>query len=344
MSGTSLDGLDMALCTFTYENSKWSYSIEQSQTIKFPKDLEKRLKGAFDSTAAELAMLNTDFGRYLGETAKEFLDKYETTPDLIASHGHTVFHEPDKGYTLQIGSGAEIAAKSGVLTICDFRSLDVSLGGQGAPLVPIGDELLFGEYDAYINLGGFANISYKDDTENRIAFDICPLNFVLNRLAGRLGLPFDYNGETAKTGEIIPDLLEKLNGLDFYEKSAPKSLGQEWVQKEIMPLLDWKSGTENLLRTISEHVAIQLETALSSVLGNQVLVTGGGACNDFLMKLLSEKTNKKLVVPQSEIIKMKEAIIFAFLGVLRYRGEANCLASVTGAKRNNCGGRIYLPG
>lgn len=343
MSGTSLDGLDMALCTFTYEKSGWSFTIEQYQTNKYPKDLEKRLKDSFDANAAEICRLNADYGSYLGETAKKFLDYYEETPDLIASHGHTVFHEPQKGYTLQIGSGAQIAVNSGVLTICDFRSLDVALGGQGAPLVPIGDELLFKQYDVCINLGGFSNISYRDENNARIAFDICPVNFVLNRLAKKLGQQFDYNGETAKSGEVIPELLKKLNKLEFYEQSAPKSLGQEWVQKEVFPLLDWDFGTANLLRTISEHIAIQISVVLNKVKGNKVLLTGGGAYNEFLINLIKQKTSKQIIIPEPEVIEMKEAIIFAFLGVLRYRKEVNCLASVTGATKDSISGLIYYP-
>jgi anhydro-N-acetylmuramic acid kinase len=343
MSGTSLDGLDMAICTFWKEEHRWGFSIEHATTLSFPQDLLLLLKKAYSSTAMEMACLHSLLGKFIGESAREFLQLKRVEVDLIASHGHTIFHAPEAGYSFQIGNGAEIAAKTGVVTVCDFRSLDVARGGQGAPLVPIGDKLLFSEYSACLNLGGFANISYNGAAGRRQAYDICPVNFVFNRLVNRLDMNFDRDGKIALSGKVIPDLFDALNGNQYYSKEAPKSLGQEWVEANVFPLLTADYSVKDCLRTYCEHAVEQIAKAFKKIEGNKVLVTGGGAYNKFFMDLLRLKTEKEILVPDKRLIDMKEALIFGFLGVLRLRGEVNSLASVTGAMSNSVNGAVYLP-
>ena len=343
MSGTSLDGLDMVICSFNLDTNHWGFEIKKSKGIAYPQELYSRLKNAYGSSAAEVAGLHSALGKFIGESARVFLKEANIAVDLIASHGHTVFHAPEKGYTFQIGNGADIAAKTGVLTVCDFRSLDVARGGQGAPLVPIGDKLIFSEFAGCLNLGGFSNVSFDDNSDKRMAFDICPVNFVLNRLTNKLDLEYDAAGELAKSGEIINALLEQLNQNQYFLQSAPKSLGQEWVEENVFPLFKSDYEIKDVLRTFCEHAAYQIGNELEKISGNNILVTGGGCYNNFLMELIAQKCGKKLIIPTEELVNMKEALIFAFLGVLRVRGESNSLASVTGATENSVNGAVYQP-
>lgn len=341
MSGTSLDGLDVALCHFSVTDAGWDYTVLSAATFPYENDLREKLAGATGLSAYEFAKLDVDLARSMAQTINRFLSGRQIVPDFIASHGHTTFHQPAIGLTSQIGSGAVLAAHTGITTICDFRTVDVALGGQGAPLVPIGDELLFGQYDACLNLGGFSNISFRKDGK-RIAFDVSPCNMALNYLANRIGLPYDDNGENARKGSIDETLLDSLNRLDFYRRTGAKSLGKEWFDTIFRPCLDEsKSSIEDKLRTLTEHIAIQLAAASHGKDGKKMLVTGGGAHNIYLIERLSKLGNKKIIVPDAQTIDFKEAIIFAFLGVLRMRGETNCLQDVTGARTNNCGGAIY---
>ncbi|MCK9616650.1 MAG: anhydro-N-acetylmuramic acid kinase [Lentimicrobiaceae bacterium] len=347
MSGTSLDGLDMAYCEFTEENGKWSFQIIRAQTYDYDAQWKKKLSELPGKNALTLAQTHVELGHFIGKTVKEFITSYTLKPDFIACHGHTIFHQPDKGFTLQIGEGASIAAETGIAVVCDFRSLDVALGGQGAPLVPIGDKLLFPDYDCCINLGGFANISYNAFYK-RIAFDICPVNIVINHLSELLGKKFDENGELARTGKLHLELFQALNQLAFYKTPPPKSLGKEWVEKNVFPLLQQYSlPIPDLIRTVTEHAAYQISVVINSISGNTsehtTLVTGGGAKNIFLTKLLRKYCNSHLYIPNNLIIDYKEALIFAFLGILRMQKKANCLQSVTGARIDNTGGCVYEP-
>lgn len=341
MSGTSLDGIDIAACEFWQNNNQIKFKIHFSETIEYSDNLYQRLLNAPKLSGFDLAMLNVDYGKVIGNSINAFITNTDFAPYFIASHGYTVFHEPQNGLTMQIGSGAEIAAITGIKTICDFRTTDVALGGQGAPLVPIGDELLFGKYAACLNLGGFANISC-DNNSRREAFDICPANFLLNYFAQKLGHTFDSSGNLGKQGEINKALLNSLNSLEFYTQNGPKSLGREFVEKNIFPLLDNEISIYDLLRTCYEHIAIQLSTELNKFPIKDVLITGGGAHNTFLMELLEDRTTAKIVIPEKDIVDYKEALIFAFLGYLRIDEKPNCLRSVTGAKRDNIGGAVYL--
>jgi anhydro-N-acetylmuramic acid kinase len=344
MSGTSLDGLDLVAVGFWQTGEKWNFHIEAAETVDYSAEWKNRLKNAPELSGEELIQLHTEYGRFLGNETKRFIAQNHFQPDIIASHGHTIFHQPEKGFTFQAGSGFEIAAVSGITTIADFRSGDVALGGQGAPLVPVGDRHLFSEYEYCLNLGGFANISFEKNGK-RIAFDLCPVNIILNHFAEKQGFAFDKNGEMGRKGKVNSALLNKLNQLDFYHAEPPKSLGREWVEKVFMPVLnDFEITEEDKLRTVYEHIAQQIAGIIGGGTdkgGGKMLVTGGGAFNAFLIELISGKTPVELVIPAKEIVNFKEALIFAFLGVLRLKDQINCFASVTGAKKDSCSGVVF---
>ena len=348
MSGTSLDGVDIAAVDFWKEKTKWKFEIIAAETIPFSDKWKQKLKHSPTLPGFELSLLNNEFGQYLGKQAKQFIFKHNINTSLIASHGHTVFHQPEKGFTLQIGNGNEIAARTGITTISDFRSMDVALGGQGAPLVPVGDYFLFSDFDYCLNLGGFSNISFQKN-DKRIAFDICPVNIILNYFAEKLGSSFDENGEMGRKGEVNTALLNKLNELPFYSQIPPKSLGREWLEKEFIPQIE-KSAPfkknhkkystlelQNILRTLYEHIAFQIGKIGET---GKILITGGGAFNTFLLERIQANTRLEIVIPEKQLINFKEALIFAFLGVLRFRREINCFTSVTGAKKDSSVGII----
>jgi anhydro-N-acetylmuramic acid kinase len=342
MSGTSLDGLDIALCEFFPEGSSWQFKILDAITFPYPEKWMENLRNAQHLSATSLLTLHREYGEFLGMKVVEFLRDKSIKPFLVASHGHTIFHQPQKKFTFQLGDGNSIAAGCGITSISDFRSMDVALGGQGAPLVPVGDELLFGKYDMCLNLGGFANISFRAG-DKRIAFDICPVNFVLNLLAVSQGKEFDFNGKIAASGQTDPHLLAKLNALDYYKTNHPKSLGREWVEKHVFSALEGAAlSIGDKMRTFVEHIAVQCGKTINPVSkpGMQMLVTGGGAHNEYLIQQIAKNTNVKIVVPDKLTVDYKEALIFAFLGLLRYQGKNNCLASVTGASRDCSGGVI----
>ena len=342
MSGTSLDGLDLALCRFKKEDNEWQYDIISSTTIEYETDFKQRLGNAIQASGYELLKLDCDFGKLIALEIKLFLAKEKLQPTLIASHGQTIFHRPELGFTTQIGNGAVIAAETGITTVCDFRSLDVALGGQGAPLVPVGDEYLFGKYDLCLNLGGFSNISYKQNGIRK-AFDISPCNLPLNLLAQQLGLTYDKDGAMARSGKVDKELLEQLDNLPFYQTQGPKSLGFEWLESHFLPhILNAEIAVEDKLCTVTEHIAGQIARIANPVSGSTLLITGGGANNRFLIERLSDLSNKQVIIPDRQTIEYKEALVFAFLGLLRMRGEINCFASVTGATQDSsCGAIIF---
>ncbi|HSV77396.1 MAG TPA: anhydro-N-acetylmuramic acid kinase [Bacteroidales bacterium] len=362
MSGTSLDGLDLAWCRFVQRESGWSFKILAGETIGYSRIWEERLRLAPTLPGRELIRLHQDYGNYLGITTLNFIEKHNIPKDsIIASHGHTIFHVPAEGYTFQAGSGASIAAKTGMTVVCDFRTTDVALGGQGAPLVPIGDELLFPQFDFCLNLGGFANISFRQEG-HRVAFDICPVNILLNRLVTEARVPnemfmegshserqflaFDPEGSIAAKGSLNLELLKKLNGLDFYTLTGPRSLGLEWVESQVIPVVDsFKISLEDKLRTFCEHIAIQISSVILSEKGKEnVLITGGGALNQFLISLIGSKIHPhtRAIIPDAEVVHFKEALVFAFLGVLRVHGLLNTISGVTGSSRDHSSGAVYL--
>lgn len=335
MSGTSVDGLDVCAVRFAGTN----YEILAAESIPYPADLHDKLLNAHTLSALELAQLHVDFGVYCGREVRDFVKKHSICADYVASHGQTVFHTPQTGLTLQIGSGAHIAAECGISTICDFRTLDVAMGGQGAPLVPIGDELLFPEYDYCLNIGGFANVSTSVDGK-RIAWDICPSNIVLNSFAQKLGYEFDKDGQLGRKGTVNEQILRKLNNLSYYASSAPKSLGREWVEQEILPILSQGKSLYDCLATYYEHCAMQIGKTLQGK-DTKTLCTGGGVKNSLLMEKIAKYAQSQLVIPDEQVIDFKEALIFAYLGYLRVEGKPNCLATVTGARRDVCGGIVW---
>ena len=349
MSGTSLDGLDIACCRFSMKDKQLlQYEILRAETVPYPDFWEQRLRALdADTPALELAMAHVELGHWMGRQLHDFVKRNRLHSDAAASHGHTVFHQPENGMTLQIGDPAAIAVESGLPCIADFRSGDVALGGQGAPLVPIGDIRLFGEYDACLNIGGISNISFRSKVgEKRLmAFDVAPANMVLNFLARREGQPYDRDGEMAASGKVLPELLEKLESLPYYRQPAPKSLGKEWVEQCFLPLLPLeKATTADLLETVTLHIARQIASVCNENGLSSVLLSGGGAKNGHLRACLQQCAPQScFVLPSEEVVDYKEALVFAFLGLLRLTESDNCLQSVTGASRNHCGGAIYLP-
>jgi anhydro-N-acetylmuramic acid kinase len=399
MSGTSLDGLDLAYCEFReHEGSGWDFEIKYAETKPYSDKWHSRLQNAPQLSGLELSLLNAEYGHYTGKCIKAFAERYGLRgglqPHFAAVHGHTVFHQPARGLTLPIGDGAAIAAECGLPVITQFRTSDVALGGQGAPLVPIGDTLLFEQYDYRLNLGGIANISYKAASSGaQTAFDVCPCNMALNYLAGIAGLQYDKDGKLARTGSIDQNLLDRMNALPFYSTSPPKSLGTEWFEAHFKPLLTPPPATTNdlpytqpptishattlittndlpntqsptispattptppattndLLATTVEHIALQIANTTQTTAQNpkaeapKMLITGGGALNTYLMERIRAHTSVQITQSPEQLIKYKEALIFAFLGVLRIQQRPNALASVTGAKKDNIGGCIFLP-
>ena len=336
MSGTSLDGLDLALCEFYPENNGTGFKLICAETIDYEPVWKERLKNVYDATAEQYFKLHSLYGEYIAAQVNQFLTKNGQTANYIASHGHTIFHRPELAFTTQIGCGATIAAHTGIDTICDFRSLDVALKGQGAPLVPIGDRDLFPAFESCLNIGGIANISF---TKNNLtsAFDICIANMALNYLAEKLGHAYDVQGKIAATGSIHKNMLDDL----FQLKTDQKSLGKEWFDKQFLPVLEKYNGIENQLATCVEYIALQIKNALETNAIHSVLVTGGGAYNDFLISRIKSHYNGKIEIPADEIVQFKEALIFAYLGYLRATENINTLNSVTKASRNSCGGSIY---
>lgn len=339
MSGTSLDGLDICLAKFEKQNSTWKFEIIKAETLSYSEHWENQLRNSIHLSAEELFELHSEYGFFLGKAVKNFISKYNLQNiDVIASHGHTVFHQPQKKFTLQIGDGRAIKIETGLPVVYDFRSQDVLMGGNGAPLVPIGDELLFSEYDACLNLGGFSNISLKLE-DRRIAFDIAPVNIVLNKLALNFNQNFDDNGDLARVGTIDNELLKKLDSLQFYSQSHPKSLGVEWCNMNVFSLIE-NLDSKAFLATFTEHAAEQISKVFNQYQLNKVLFTGGGTYNSFLIEKIKEKTNSEIIIPEKQIIDFKEALIFAFMGVLRINNEINVLSSATGCRNDHSSGVI----
>jgi len=339
MSGSSLDGLDIALVRFQEDDGKYGFQILAAETLPYPESWTQQLSEAFHKQPEDLVQLDKDYGKYLGEQVLAFAKNQNATPDFVASHGHTIFHKPEQHYTLQIGDGHELAKACGFTVINDFRTEDVSKGGQGAPLVPIGDKLLFGDYEICLNIGGIANVSY-DEGGQRIAYDLCIANQALNYLAQLKGLPYDCDGQLARSGEVDMDLLKRLNRHPFYGQLPPKSLGREFFEANQKDMLKDLS-IEDMLATFVEHIALQIALGVSHLPKGKILVTGGGARNKFLMERLQARTSHEVVIPDKMTIDYKEALVFAFLGFLRMEGKTNVLSSVTGAESDSCSGRIW---
>lgn len=338
MSGTSLDGVDVVYVEFAENNA---FTILKAATIAYPSKWYQELKNValLEKGSDKLVFLNKELGKYYGSLVVKFIKEQDIKKvDFIASHGHTVHHQPQEKYTLQIGCGQEIFNGTGVKTVYDFRTQDVLLGGQGAPLVPIGDELLFSEYDYCLNLGGFSNVSYAEDGIRK-AFDICPVNTVLNFYANQLNLDYDDKGGVAKSGTLCKELLNELNALEFYKTTKPKSLGVEFLKETVYPILSaYSLPIKDMLRTFVEHIAVQITQKLKQ---GTVLVTGGGAYHTFLLdRICALSKDIELVIPRPDLIDYKEALVFALLGKLKIENKVNCLKSVTGAVEDHSSGIV----
>jgi anhydro-N-acetylmuramic acid kinase len=345
MSGSSLDGMDLALCSFSEGKDRMNYRLLAAETVAYPYYMKEKLDDALHISTQDLHNLDQELGEFYASHLNLFMQKHDIKPDLIASHGHTVLHQPDKGITMQIGDGDVIARKTRVRVVSDFRIQDVSKGGQGAPLVPVGDRDLFSEYEFCLNLGGIANISF-DSNGNRIACDICPCNMATNTLSRWIGIEYDNHGALAASGEVNTDLLARLNKLAYYKKDPPKSLGKEWFLRQFLPeIRTTKLTIEDALRPVNEHISDQVAGFINNHAGKEsrVLATGGGAYNKYLMDLIRNKISSSLVIPDNQLVDFKEAIVFAYLGLLRILDRVNVLASVTGARSNTSAGIINNP-
>lgn len=343
MSGSSLDGVDIAYVNFSHDNKKWFFQIVEAGNVPYSEYWKEQLSSAFNKDKEELKELDIEYGKYLGTITKKFIKKYEMEPKLIASHGHTIFHRPEEGFTLQIGDGQQIANETGIMTINDFRTEDVEKGGQGAPLVPIGDRHLFAEYPICLNIGGIANVSYELNNQ-RIAYDICMANQLLNYLAGKLGYDYDNNGNFAKQGKINQELLNILNENPYYRQEAPKSLGREFFENVQHKIIDDSDLSVNdLLATSTEHIAFQIVNATNDLEPTKMLITGGGAKNQYLIERIKNLSKHEIIIPETMIIDYKEALIFAFLAALKMEGKINVLSSVTGASSDSSSGKIWNP-
>ena len=339
MSGTSVDGLD--ICFVSFDNhDPCNYEIIDCDTIDYHDNLKTKLKNIIKLDNDQIKQIDKEFGEFIGLSVLKFIKKNTLyKADLISSHGHTVFHEPEFNKTLQIGNGEIINKITKIKTVNNFREQDIQLGGQGAPLVPIGDKLLFDDYKYCLNLGGFTNISVKD-SRTIFAYDICPLNTVLNHYANKLGYECDLGGKLSKKGVINIDLLNELNDLDYYKKSYPKSLGLEFVIENIFPITEkYKIKVVDILATYIEHASFQIKRNIDN--GSKVLLTGGGTFNNNLIKALNHDSKINFIVPDKTIINYKESLIFALLGYLKINGKVNCLRSVTGASNDHSSGDIY---
>ena len=351
MSGSSLDGLDIAFVEFLENSGKWTYEIKKAETIPYDQAWVQQLQSAPELSAKEYLLLHANYGHYTGTLVNQFIDKHRLhyQVQLIASHGHTSFHLPGSGMTAQLGDGAAIAAKTGIITISDLRAMDIAFGGQGAPIVPISEKLLWPEHTLFLNIGGIANVSYAGASGYK-AMDSCPANRVLNMLAADEGMHYDEGGALAASGQLHQGLLDALNALDYYKLPAPKSLANQFGTDIVMPLIrSFGLSTADALHTYCEHISIQIANSIKNFKGTEkvadkLLVTGGGAFNNYLVQRIQYRLNEfqtTVVVPDVQTVNFKEAIAMALIGTLRWRDEANVLHSVTGASQDSVGGAVW---
>jgi anhydro-N-acetylmuramic acid kinase len=339
MSGTSLDGMDAALVRFSEENGLQWQLLEHFE-FEYPNELKNLVNNCFKDASLK-SEVDQAFADWTISCIEQIKERTAHEIHVVGSHGQTIFHEPQNKYTFQAGCLADIALATGIPCITDFRMQDVLLGGQGAPLVPMGDHLLFGEYEAALNLGGFANVSIGNPLlQDGVlhAFDICPANYVLNAFARELGKEYDAGGAHASRGSINQWVLEELNSLPYFDKKPPKSLGAEWVESQVFDKIDYLQPSD-ALATYCEHIALQISKVLA---GKRVLVTGGGAWNDYLLGRI-KAYGVDLERPEKEVVDFKEAIIFALLAYLRFTGKDNVLGATTGSGKNHSSGKVFWP-
>jgi anhydro-N-acetylmuramic acid kinase len=342
MSGTSIDGVDLVYANFFYDKH-WSFKILKSKTYEYDMGWQNILKNLSDKDLDSIKLIDKNYTKLLSDYILKFIEEFSIKQiDFISSHGHTALHDPSNSITYQIGNLKELSDYIGLKVICDFRVQDIKLGGQGAPLVPVGEKYIFPEYDTLINIGGFANITIKSNN-NLIAYDICPVNIVFNHLSNLINLKYDDKGKISSSGKINLELFNHLQSIDYYKQVSPKSLGVEWVKEVIIPIINnfLEIPVEDLLNTFSKHFAFQIANNIKS--SNKTLITGGGAYNDYLIQNIIDLTESEIIIPSSEIIEYKEALIFGFLGVLKDLNINNCYSSVTGAIKDHCSGNIFIP-
>lgn len=351
MSGSSLDGLDIAFAEFEEIKGVWNFDIKYAETISYNDELRNRLKNASDLSARQFIRLDNEYGRFTGKEVVSFIERNRLhhQVQIIASHGHTVFHSPEEFITTQIGNGAQIAALTNINVVSDLRSMDVALGGQGAPLVTLGEKLLFKEYNYFLNIGGIANLTVKTKDENFLSFDICAANQVLNYFAEQAGKKYDNNGNIALSGNINRALLNELNDIHYYQKDAPKSLSNQFFSNIVLPIItSYNLNIEDVLRTYTEHVAMQITNAVIKFYEpevQQLFISGGGAYNNFLVERIGANIssyNIQTYIPEKKIIEYKEALVMAFLGTMRWREENTVLPKTTGALRPSIGGAVWI--
>jgi anhydro-N-acetylmuramic acid kinase len=349
MSGTSVDGLDIACCLLWHSDGQWQYKIKVAETVSYDAAFAKKLIDTIHLSATDLLKWHNHYGTWTGQKVAQFVKKHGLKVDFVASHGHTIFHQPNDGLTFQLGSGQHIANACGLQVVADFRTNDVALGGQGAPFVPIGDSMLFRDYEVCLNLGGIANMTYWKNNST-IAYDISPINMLFSYILRDSGMPYDDNGKLASVGCVFDRFYHQLNDLEYYKQPYPKSLGYEWFAAKMIPIVDaYRLSVADQLATavdhVSEQIAANIKVAVAGNTNAKVLVTGGGAHNGFFIETLQQKlgTDCQLEVGSELLINFKEALIFALMGTLRMEGQPNCLASVTGAKNDSCSGVLFLP-
>jgi anhydro-N-acetylmuramic acid kinase len=355
MSGSSLDGLDIVFAELEENRGEWKYDIKAAACYAYDDKWKQKLLNAKNLNAHGYFLLHAEYGKYLAEQVNAFIEQNDLyhRVQLVASHGHTVFHEPQSGFTTQIGCGATLAALTGINVVSDLRAIDVALGGQGAPIVPLGEKLLFPGFDFYLNIGGIANLSFQQKKEF-VAFDVCAANRVLNMLAQKEGKEFDENGAIAENGKEVADLFNALNKLDYYKLPPPKSLSNGFGTEVVYPLIEsFNLNTSDALRTYNEHITYQISKSVQQIIIDKatgedqfkLLITGGGAFNKFLVKKMNENlgiSNVEVIIAEDNIVLYKEALIMVLLGVLRWREENTVLASVTGASRSSIGGAVWI--
>lgn len=353
MSGSSLDGLDMALVEFEEIGGKWNYTILNSDCASYPDEMKERLKHSTELNAPDYLQLNVDFGRLIGNLVNDFINKNDLAYkiQLIALHGHTTFHIPQKGVSAWLGNPADVAAITKINVVSDLRAMDVALGGQGAPIVPLGEKLLFPDFNYFLNIGGIANISILKN-DKKIAFDVCAANKVLNMLAEQTGAGYDKDGAIAAAGNVSTALLTELNRLEYYKQPYPKSLANNFGIETVYPIVNAAPvSLEDKMRTYVEHIVTQISYAINDASQRnpseteKLFITGGGALNSFLVKRLTavlKQYNIEVFVPEKETIDNKEALIMALLAVLRWREENTVMNEITGAARPSIGGAVWM--
>ncbi len=378
MSGTSLDGVDLALTTISTVDQKPSPQLERFLTLPYPDALKERIQTQMQpsfSSVDQICALHVDLGQFLAERVLEALNQWRVEPshiDCIASHGQTLFHLPEgrnwQGKplhaTLQIGDADQIAAQTGILTISDFRMKDLAVGGAGAPLIPYVDFLLFcelGKHRVLHNLGGISNLTYLPDTgdsQDLIAFDTGPANVLINLAVESLIDPqmhYDAQGQIAAKGKIAKNLLEELLNHPYFAAVPPKSTGLElfgpiYLQEVLSKAESLNLLTEDLVATLTALTAYSIRNAYQNFLPRnqpiEVYFSGGGVHNQTLMQQIQSLLPHLSIHPFSDLgmnADAREAICFAVLAHELLSGRPVTLPGITGSRHITTLGKISLP-